>query len=150
MAVQVHIGRRGKYDNAKCGQYHPLNPEKYTGKYPLIYKSDLERRLMLYLDKNSSILSWEYEPKAMYYFDKVTQKKRRYYIDFKAVAKVGQFQKNIWIEVKNSCETVCPKNKKNTEAMKTWITNNCKWEAARILAKSKNCEFHIITEKELS
>ena len=38
-----HIGKRGKYDNAKCGQYHPLNPEKYTGKYPLIYKSDLER-----------------------------------------------------------------------------------------------------------
>ena len=34
--------------------------------------------------------------------------------------------------------------------MNTWITNSCKWSAAKEIAKSKGFEFHIITEEQLN
>lgn len=148
--IQVHQGRRGKYSNAATGKYFPLNKEKYKGSCIPVYKSDLERRMMLYLDKNPSIIAWSYEPQCIRYFDKIAQKVRRYFVDFQCIAKVGQLQKKIWIEVKPLCECSKPKNTSNIEAMKTWITNTCKWQAAQEYAKSKGIEFHIINESQLN
>lgn len=140
---------RGKYTNAEVGIYLPLNPTKYCGIRPIQYKSRLERLAMLYLDKSPNIVQWSYEPKAIKYFDKTTNKVRRYYVDFTAVVKVGLLQKTVWIEVKCEAEANPPKNKKNIKAYMTWLNNCCKWKAAKILAKSKGCEFHILTEKQL-
>ena len=141
--------KRGKYSNAACGTYFPLHPEKYKGASLPLFKSNLERKCMLYLDKSPNIVQWSYEPKAIKYFDKTTNKVRRYYVDFTAVVKVGLLQKTVWIEVKCEAEANPPKNKKNVKACMTWLNNCCKWEAAKILAKSKGCEFHILTEKQL-
>lgn len=148
--IQVHSGKRGKYNAAKTGKFFPLHPEKYTGQLPLIYKSSLEFRCMRYLDSNPIIQQWKYEGLSIKYFDKSTGKARRYYIDFTAVAKVGNIQKTLWIEVKPSCECHPPKNKNNVKACLTYLMNQSKWEAARLMAKSKGCEFHILTEKELN
>lgn len=104
----------------------------------------------MYLDRTPQVLSWTYEPKSIKYFDKTTQKVRRYFIDFVAVVKVGMFQKTIWIEVKPESETHPPKNKNNINAYKTWLTNESKWNAAKALAKSQGFEFHVLTENQLN
>ena len=147
--IQVHQGKRGKYNNAKTGKYIPLNPSKYIGAELPVFKSDLERLCMIYLDKNPSIVQWGYEGSAIKYFDKVTNRVRRYYIDFIAIAKVGNMKKTIWIEVKTKEETLPPTNKKNLQAMSTFLTNTCKWEAAKLLAASKGYQFAILTEEQL-
>ena len=141
--------KRGKYANAVCGRYFPLHPEKYKGSVLPIFKSNLERKTMLYLDKSQHVLQWSYEPKAIRYFDKASNKVRRYYVDFTAIVQAGLLQKTVWLEVKCEGEANPPKNKKNVKACLTWLTNCCKWEAASKLAKSKGCEFHILTEKQL-
>lgn len=147
--VQIHQGKRGKYNNAKTGKYIPLNPHKYLGTTLPIFKSELERLCMAYLDKSDNIVSWSYEPQSIRYFDKATGRVRRYYIDFVAIAKIGNLKKTIWIEIKPKCETIPPKNKKNLQAMSTFLTNTCKWEAARMLAASKGYQFAILTEEQL-
>ena len=65
--VQIHKNR-GKYQNAKTGKYLPLNPQKYKGTQLPIYKSDLERRMMLYLDTTNAVIEWIYEPQSIKYF----------------------------------------------------------------------------------
>ena len=148
--IQVHSGKRGKYNAAKTGKFLPLHPEKYVGPLPLIYKSSLEYRCMRYLDSNSAIQQWKYEGLSIKYRDKSNGKVRRYFIDFIAIEKIGKIQKTLWIEVKPSSECQPPKNKNNIKAQNTYLTNKSKWEAAKLLAKSKGCEFHILTEKELN
>lgn len=147
--IQVHQGKRGKYCNAKTGKYIPLNPQKYLGSELPIYKSELERLCMAYLDKNPMIMQWGYEPANVKYFDKASGRVRRYYIDFIAIANVGHAKKTIWIEVKTREETLPPKNKKNLKAMSTYLTNTCKWEAAKLMAASKGYQFAILTEEQL-
>ena len=147
--IQVNIGKRGKYSNAHTGRYIPLNAKKYLGAQLPIYKSELERLCMAYLDKNSQIIQWSYEPQSLRYLDKASGKVRRYYIDFVAIAQVGSLRKTIWIEVKTKQETLPPKNKKDLKSMATYLTNQCKWQSARALAQSKGYQFVILTEEQL-
>lgn len=150
--VQVHSGKRGKYNNAATGTFFPTHPEKYKGSKAPVYKSGLEMRCMMYLDKNPSIISWSYEPTSIKYLDKSQNppKVRRYFIDFIAVAQVGPVKKIIWIEVKPSSETKAPKNKTNIKAQLTWLCNQSKWQAAKQLAESQGKVFYVLTEKELN
>ena len=148
--IKVH-SNRGKYSNAKTGRYFPENPQKYIGNLnDIFFKSKLEYLCMSYLDKNENVIAWSYEPQCIKYFDKGQQKVRRYFIDFTCVIKQGMLQKTVWLEIKPESETHPPKNKKNIQAMMTWITNSCKWQAAQQLAKQKGYEFHIITDRDLS
>ena len=114
------------------------------------YKSQLEYLCMRFLDSSDTVLAWSYEPMAIKYFDRVHNKVRRYYIDFTAILKVGNFKKTVWIEVKSEVETKPPKNKNNAKDQATWLTNCCKWESAQALAKAKGYEFHILTEAQLT
>lgn len=150
--IKIHSGKRGKYNNAKCGKFFPTHPEKYKGSTIPEFKSSLELRMMQYLDKNPSIIAWQYEPKAIMYYDRTFSppKPRRYFIDFIATVRSGPVTKNVWLEVKPLCEATKPKNQKNVQANLLWIRNNCKWQAAEQLAKSKGCEFHVITEEQLN
>ena len=147
--IPVNINKRGKYNNAKTGIFKPLNPNKYNGQVPIVFKSQLEYLAMRYLDSNPSIMSWSYESQSIKYFDKIRNKVRRYFIDFVAIAKIGNVKKTIWLEIKSKDETKPPKNKKNTDALSTYVTNMCKWESASKLAKSKGYQFQILTEEQL-
>lgn len=143
--------RSGKYNN-KVGQFTPNNPDRYRGKYPIIFKSLLEAKMMLYLDINENVKSWTYEPLSIEYIDHSSKKrKRRYWIDFMAEMYVNNVLKRVWIETKSSGETKRPTNKRNSmallESTKTYIKNVSKWKAAQALAKKHGAEFMIITEE---
>ena len=151
----IHInndGHRGKYNNAATGVFIPQNPHKYKGTEAPVYKSALELRFMMYADRNPNVLEWKYEGTTIKYFDRLRNRVRRYFIDFTLVVKAGPVTKTIWIEVKPDCETHAPKgrSKHDQKSMATWMTNQCKWEAAEKMAKSKGYEFHLITEKHLT
>lgn len=147
--VQIHKNR-GKYQNAKTGRYLPLNPQKYKGLQVPIYKSDLERRTMIFLDTSNAIVEWTYEPQAIKYYDPIHKKLRRYYIDFTCVVKQGSVYKTVWLEVKSLCECQKPSSKASQQTQITWIINQAKWQAAQQLAKVKNYEFHVINETQLN
>ena len=151
----VHIAdknSRGKYNNAICGVFLPQHPEKYTGNGKIEYKSGLELKFMMYVDRNPNVVSWGYEGTTIKYFDRARGKVRRYFIDFSIVVKVGPIRKTIWVEIKPESETHPPKGRarNDNKAQLTWMTNQSKWEAAKALARSKGYEFHVITEKQLN
>ena len=151
----VHVAdknNRGKYNNAATGVFIPQHPEKYNGSGQIIYKSALELKFMMYVDRNPNIVSWGYEGTTIKYFDRARGKVRRYFIDFSIVVKIGPVRKTIWVEIKPESETHPPKgkHKNNTQSQMVWMTNQSKWEAAKALAKSKGYEFHVITEKQLN
>ena len=153
--IMVHIAnknKRGKYTNAATGEFLPQHPEKYIGSQRPIYKSALELKFMMYVDRNPNVVQWGYEGTTIKYYDRARGQVRRYFIDFTMVIKAGPIRKIIWVEIKPDCETHPPSGRarNNPKAQMTWMTNQCKWEAARQLAKSKGYEFHVITEKQLN
>lgn len=115
----VHIAdknNRGKYSNAAVGIFLPQHPEKYTGKEQPQYKSALELKFMMYVDRNPNVVSWGYEGTTIKYFDRARGKVRRYFIDFSIVVKAGPVHKTIWVEIKPECETHPPRGKSKNNA----------------------------------
>ena len=149
--IRIHAaGHNGKYHN-KTGHFYPMHPEKFIGQYTPIFKSMLEYKLMMYLDRSPAIVKWSYEKFPVTYIDQSSNppKQRKYWIDFIVIAKAGNHLKTIWIEVKSKRETHKPKETANMNEQKTWVKNCCKWAAAKKLATSKGYDFKIITEEQL-
>lgn len=160
----IHKVKKGKYQSIE-GTFHPINQDKFLGKRDPIYKSRLEQRMMIFLDKSASVVSWNYEPRSAIidYIDPTKWNKqrkkgrpRKYYIDFVVDIRVSDTEvKRKWIEVKSYKETKKPthgkkKSKRNIKLDEdTWIRNNAKWNSARRSAKRRDYEFVIITEKQL-
>jgi len=136
------------------GKYRPANPNKYVGDPTnIIYRSLLERRMMVYLDKNPEILNWASEELPIRYYSPIDNKWHRYFVDFIVKTVKG---KKILIEVKPSRQCVPPKKptgRKTRSYMREsfeYIRNKAKWQAATRYCKDNGAEFKIITEKDLS
>ncbi len=134
------------------GIYRPNNPNKYVGDpNRIVYRSLLERRFMVYCDRNEDIIHWASEEVAIKYYSPLDRKIHRYFPDF--IVKTVKDQKYI-IEIKPYKQCFQPKApKKKTKAFMResfeYIKNQAKWKAAKEYAKDKGFEFKIITEKEL-
>lgn len=147
--VRTHSGNNGKYNHAKKGYYFPLHPEKYVAESKtIIYKSSLEQRFMLYLDKNPNVKWWKYEPAPIKYYDASTQKVRKYFIDFVVCVK-GSPDKIFYCEVKSKKETVKPKNPNNVKDNLLYLKNVSKWTAASRHCAERGYEFKLVTEDQL-
>jgi len=138
------------------GRYSPKNPEKYKGNPTgIIYRSLWERKLMVYLDENKSIIQWSSEEIAIPYISPLDNRYHRYFPDFyiKAIDKNGNIVEQL-LEVKPRKETVEPAKKKRitkqyiTEVT-TWGKNQAKWKAAEEYCLDRGWQFKLITEKEL-
>ena len=138
------------------GRYSPKNPEKYKGNPTgIIYRSLWERKLMVYLDENKSIIQWSSEEIAIPYISPLDNRYQRYFPDFyiKAIDKNGNIVEQL-LEVKPKKETTEPKKKKRitkqyiTEVT-TWGKNQAKWAAATEYCLDRGWQFKLITEKEL-
>lgn len=110
---------------------------------------------MQHLDSNKNVVKWSSEETIVPYFDKATGRYRRYFPDFIVTTAEG---KTFMIEVKPEKQTAPPKGvmhqdgRKNRRLIKeqlTYITNTCKWEAAREYCADRNWQFKFITERDL-
>ena len=134
------------------GLYRPTNPKKYVGDpNRIVYRSLLERRMMVYLDNNPDIVYWASEEIAVRYYNPIDKRFHSYYPDF--IIKTVK-DKKVMIEVKPYRQLTQPKApKKKTRAYLResfeFIKNTAKWKAARVYCEERGMEFKLITEKEL-
>ena len=144
-----------KYASARKGIFKPRNPQKWVGAEKIIHRSGLEKKWFTLFDLDPNVIAVASEKVVVPYYDPVTQKQRRYYIDI--IVKYKDREGNVktkLIEIKCWNESHPPKKPKRlTEAYRssalTYITNEAKWEAATRFAKQRGWEFKVLTEKHL-
>ena len=141
---------------AYSGKFSPKNTNKYLGDPTNIwYRSLWERRVMVYLDENLSVVEWSNEEIVIPYLSPVDNRAHRYFPDFfvRLRNKQGLIESTI-IEVKPASQTKPPKPQKRatrryiTEVM-TWGVNEAKWKAADEYCKDRGWKFVVVTEKDL-
>ena len=139
------------------GRFRPKNPEKYKGDAGnIFYRSSWEKIFMSWADKNDKIVAWQSEEKAIWYYDPVAKKKRRYFPDFiiKYENNSGTMMTEM-IEVKPQAQIDGPPTnpKRRTKAwmtaVQTYVTNQAKWKAACEYCEDRGMSFRLISEKHL-
>ena len=140
------------------GKYRPKNLSKYAGDPSKItYRSLLERRVMVWLDTNPKILSWQSECLIIKYISPLDNRQHRYFPDFgvkyrKQNNEIG----SVIIEVKPLSQTHTPRLKQTKSGKSTrrylnecatWSVNEAKWKFARAWCAENGYEFEIWTEK---
>lgn len=131
------------------GKYVIINKQKYIGKEQPIYRSSWEYSFMRYLDMHPNIIKWASESLRIPYRNPLTGKYTIYVPDFFIIAidKNGK-NRNYVIEIKPLSQTSLNEAKNKNDKIQTLI-NNEKWKAAHIWCKIHNCEFKILTEKQI-
>ena len=64
------------------GIYKPTHPKKYGDPNKIVYRSNWERKFMVYCDRNDDIIYWASEELAIPYFSPIDKKVHRYFPDF--------------------------------------------------------------------
>ena len=141
---------------AYSGKFSPKNTNKYLGDPTNIwYRSLWERRVMVHLDENPSVIEWSNEEIVIPYLSPVDNKWHRYFPDFFVRVKNRQgIQEAMILEVKPESQSVAPKRKSKVtqryiREVVTWGVNEAKWKYAVEYCKDKNWKFRVITEKDL-
>jgi len=147
------------YKTYKQGVFHPLHSEKYVGKYPIFYRSNLEKKACHWLDDNNKVMKWGIESIAIPYYkpnkDGSPPKQHRYYPDFNVTFNTDKGIQKYIIEIKPYKQTLPPgkagKKKASTIFYEqyTYAVNQCKWETTRDWCKKNNYKFLVVTEKDL-
>ena len=139
------------------GRFKIKNSEKYIGDSTnVIYRSLMELNFMKWCDKSEKVLKWSSEEVIVPYISPMDKKRHRYFPDFLIQTEKG------WtlIEVKPQVQTKPPKKllvenltpkkkRRYAYAVKTWLVNEAKWEAAKKVCEVKGWRFQIMTEKQL-
>jgi len=141
---------------AYSGTFRPKNPGKYAGDpNNIIYRSTWEARVMTWLDKNPSIVTWASEEIAIPYHSPVDNKWHRYFPDFLVKVKTQDGKtKTMMLEVKPKKQTQPPEQQKRVTKqyiteVATWGVNQAKWKSAIEYCKDRGWEFKILTEDHL-
>ena len=141
---------------AYSGKFSPKNTNKYLGDPTKIwYRSLWERRVMVHLDENPSVVGWSNEEIVIPYLSPVDNRWHRYFPDFfvRVKNKNGILEAMI-LEVKPASQSVAPEKKTKVtrryiREVMTWGVNEAKWKAAIEYCKDRKWSFKVITEKDL-
>lgn len=138
--------------DTKKGYYRPINPDKYMGTKPPIFKSNWEKKAFYALDVNPNVSKWGYECIEIYYNHPIFNKFTVYYPDiFCHIKNVRGKEETLLVEIKPAKMCVPPKKvqpPKNKNA-KSWdryrrsigryqaanrefVINRAKWDAAEL------------------
>lgn len=155
------MAKKRTFREFKQGIFSPSNKEKCLNKTLPVYRSSLERSLMIILDKNPNVLAWSSEQVIIPYKHPIksaqsgTPQYSRYFVDFYLKMKIGETIKEFIVEVKPHKQTESPTshgNKKPTTILyenSQWAINQAKWDAATKWCEKKGYKFLIITEKNI-
>ena len=145
--------RRKRYK----GKYKVKNPQKYIGDSTnVIYRSLMELNFMKWCERSEKVLKWNSEEVVIPYISPMDKKRHRYFPDFLIQTNKG------WtlIEVKPLIQTKPPKKiliekvtlkkkRRYIKAVKTWLVNEAKWNAAKKVCEVNGWKFELMTEKQL-
>lgn len=138
------------------GIFAPKNSHKFIGKENPIYRSSWELKFFRWADCNENVIKWGSENVIIPYVSPIDKRVHRYFVDnFILFKDSNNDVKKFLIEIKPSVQVTQPiitsTKKKSTliYEQKTWVINQAKWESAKRWARDRNCEFLILTEKEL-
>ena len=139
------------------GKFKVKNSEKYIGDSTnVIYRSLMELNFMKWCERSEKVLKWNSEEVVIPYISPMDKKKHRYFPDFLIQTNKG------WtlIEVKPLVQTKPPKKiliekvtlkkkRRYVKAVKTWLVNEAKWNAAKKVCEVNGWKFELMTEKQL-
>lgn len=129
--------------------YEPMNPEKFSGPIPIIFRSSWELEFGEHCDKLPSVLSWGYESVAIPYKDPITGKQKTYTPDFFVeIAQQGGFSKHFIFEIKPMKEQLDEHARSRADAALI-ARNNAKWAAATRWGDRHSMEFQVLNENNL-
>lgn len=136
--------------------YIPKNPDKYSGRWPIVIRSEWERKFCQWLDANPNVVEWKSESHCIRYDHPFKKGTARYYPDFfvKSYDSKGKIKEWL-VEIKPWHETNPPKitkrkSKKTIFHQKTtYEINQAKWRAAKEYCRKMGYEWKLLTEKEL-
>lgn len=131
------------------GQYTPINPGKYVGTYPIIFRSSWEFTVMKKFDTHPNVISWASESLKIPYKNPFTNKYTVYIPDFIVtyIDADGKQQAEI-IEVKPAKETFMEQAKSQKSKMALAL-NTYKWKAAHEFAHHHGMKFRVMTENDI-
>jgi hypothetical protein len=128
------------------GQYKPINPDKYVGTYPIIFRSSWEQKVMVMFDTNPNIIRWASESLKIPYQNPFTGKYTVYIPDFVVTyCDATGKEKTEIIEVKPAKETFL-EEAKSPRAKAAVALNTFKWNAAQAFAKHHGMSFRVMNE----
>ena len=125
------------------GRFTPQNKDKYLGNVKrIIYRSNWERKFMVYCDRNDSIKHWGSEEVVVRYRNPIDKKLHNYFPDFFVVTEKDKYL----IEIKPKLLQSKPKPRSRktraylNESMH-YIKNKGKWGAIFVIYKVGNLKF---------
>lgn len=141
--------------------FHPNNPQKYKGSWPIIIRSSLESKFFKICDNNQDILEWSSESLPIGYYSPIDKKSHTYWPDILIKRKKDNGKNEfVLIEIKPDVQTKKPKNTKNKQKKtfvreaKTYIVNCAKWKAAKKWCERRkksgvDINFRVVTDLDL-
>ena len=145
------------------GKFRPKNPNKYKGNPSnIIYRSLLERRFMVYLDNNPSVLKWGSEEIIIPYVSPVDNRLHRYFPDFYMKYRNNKdmiVEELIEVKPFSQCTPPNPKkkltktgrtSKRYLKEVQTYMVNDAKWNQAMKYCKDRKWKWRILTEKDIN
>lgn len=131
------------------GRFEPKNPKKYTGKYPITYRSSWELRVCRKADEHPSVIEWQSESLKIPYRHPFTNKYSVYVPDFVLVYMDKNGKKHVEvIEVKPKKETFL-EHARSVNNKKSLAVNAAKWTAAQKWCQQRGINFRVINEDHI-
>jgi hypothetical protein len=131
------------------GAFNPQFPDKYTGEYPIVYRSSWELEFMRYCDHHPEVMEWASEPMKIPYKNPLNGKQTVYIPDFLVTyMNKGGATTTKLIEIKPLHEA-SESHARSRADVAIRSKNEAKWGAATQWSARRGIDFLVLTEAEL-
>lgn len=132
------------------GIYKIQNPDKYTGEYPIIYRSSWEHEFMVYCDNHPDVVEWASEPVSIPYKDPTRERKQSLYVPDFLVTIINKSKETTTklIEIKPMAEALTEHARTNKDAV-VKMKNDAKWAAAQAWSMRRGIDFQVMHEGDM-